>query len=111
MSRLMTILILCLPLSLFPFVAQAQMEIADPIVARIEAEGFFVTDIHRTWLGRILITAEDADHLREVVLNRTTGEILRDRLFSLPRPYRTDEAEPPAPPPSPDAPPSGPPGR
>lgn len=63
--------------------ALAGQEIADPVVARIEAEGYTVSDVRRTWLGRIVITARSATYLRETVLNRTSGEVLRDQLFPL----------------------------
>ncbi|MCA0873735.1 hypothetical protein LCL97_23125 [Seohaeicola saemankumensis] len=62
----------------------ASTDVADPVVARIEAEGFEVSNVRRTWLGRIVITAQDGRSLREVVLNRTTGAVLRDELFPLP---------------------------
>lgn len=34
--------------------------------------------VQRTWLGRIKVEAVSPRHAREVVINRTTGEILRD---------------------------------
>ncbi len=61
--------------------AQAQESVADDVIARIEAEGYSVDEVKRSWLGRIVITASDHDELREVVLNRTSGEILRDQRF------------------------------
>jgi len=60
---------------------QAQQSVADDVIARIEAEGFTVVEVKRSWLGRIVITASDQDDLREVVLNRTSGEVLRDQRF------------------------------
>lgn len=62
--------------------AQAQVSVADGVIARIEAEGFTVDEVKRSWLGRIVITASDQNELREVVLNRTSGEVLRDQRFS-----------------------------
>lgn len=40
-----------------------------------------MTEVKRTWLGRILIIAESATQLREIVLNRKTGQILHDRTY------------------------------
>jgi hypothetical protein len=62
----------------------AQQNVADPAIARIEAEGYVVSDIRRTWLGRIAITAKNGQSLREIVLNRTTGAVLSDQLFAMP---------------------------
>lgn len=107
--------------------AEAQTTLADPVIARIEAEGFTVSEVSRTWLGRILIVAEDQTSLREVVLNRTTGEIMRDRRFprdalppepifqpdnqpdASPAPVSTQPSPVPPPPPPPSDPPSPPP--
>ncbi|MCF6231751.1 MAG: hypothetical protein L3J36_01425 [Rhodobacteraceae bacterium] len=54
------------------------------IVTRIQDEGYMVTKITRTWLGRILVVAHNDKFLREVVVNRRSGDILRDSLFYLP---------------------------
>lgn len=61
--------------------ADAQISVADDVIARIEADGYTVTDVTRSWFGRIVITAKNNTDLREVVLNRTSGEILRDQIF------------------------------
>ncbi len=61
--------------------ATAQTQVADPVVEELEAQGYLVTEIERTWLGRILITARNDTYLREVVLNRVTGDVLSDRAF------------------------------
>ncbi len=63
--------------------AAAEPEVADPVVALIEHQGYTVSEISRTWLGRILITAKNGTYLREIALNRATGQILRDRPFPL----------------------------
>lgn len=63
--------------------AIAQPDVAEPVVSRIEEQGYSVTEISRTWLGRILITAQNETHLREVVLNRVTGQVLSDKAFPL----------------------------
>ena len=79
-------LALGLTLALAPVQAQAQVltqaDRVQSVIAQLEAEGYQVTGVRRSWLGRIIITALDADSdLREVVLNRASGEILRDRVF------------------------------
>jgi len=88
--------------------AIAQVTAPPGIVAAIEADGYTITRITRSLLGRIIITARGSTGLREVVINRQTGEILRDQLFLFDRlnrlaPRRGDTGRPgPAP--------SGPPG-
>lgn len=64
----------------------AQADVSDPVVQMVEKQGYTVTEVTRTWLGRILITAQDGTNLREVVLNRRNGQILRDQLFPLAEP-------------------------
>ncbi|MEP1698031.1 MAG: hypothetical protein ABJJ69_15950 [Paracoccaceae bacterium] len=61
--------------------AHAQVSVADDVVARIQAEGYTVTNVRRSWLGRIVITANNKTDIREVVLNRTSGAVLRDQSF------------------------------
>ena len=74
-----------LALALFLWAApqplRAETDFLAPVLSRLEAEGFTITEVRRTWLGRILVTATDSQNLREVVLNRHNGEVLRDRLF------------------------------
>ncbi len=50
----------------------------DEAKAMLQAEGFVVIDIHRTWLGRIVITAEGEAGTREIVLHPYDGQVLRD---------------------------------
>lgn len=50
----------------------------DQIVAQLKAQGFQKIEVETTWLGRARIEARRADFTREIVLNPTTGEILRD---------------------------------
>lgn len=61
--------------------AFAQGSVADKVIAWIVADGYTVTDVKRSWLGRIVITAKNNINLREVVLNRISGEVLRDQRF------------------------------
>ncbi|UZD89612.1 PepSY domain-containing protein [Cognatishimia activa] len=52
----------------------------DRIVSQLRAEGYTSIEMERTWLGRIRIEAEKGDVDREIVINRSTGEVLRDYL-------------------------------
>ncbi|MEP5761071.1 MAG: hypothetical protein ABJ327_17500 [Litoreibacter sp.] len=61
--------------------AIAQVSVADGVVAQLQTNGYTVTEVRRSWLGRIVITAKSGEGLREIVLNRTSGEILRDQTF------------------------------
>lgn len=106
MPRLTSTVLLMLLLAHQPALAETP-DIAQPVVSRLQTEGYSVTEVSRTWLGRILITATTPGHLREIVLNRTTGEVLRDRVFPL-RSSDGSTETPPSPPvgtdpqPSPD---------
>lgn len=68
--------------------AAAQETDVSDVVRTLRAEGFQVTRIGRTWLGRIRIEAKDEDTLREVILSRSTGEILQDATFPGEKPPR-----------------------
>lgn len=74
-----------------PASAQTGGSVADPVIRTLTEEGYTVTDVSRTWLGRILITARNARYLREVALDRRTGAILGDQRF-----MRTETGAPPA---------------
>ena len=50
----------------------------DIVTASLHAQGFEITLVHWTLLGRIRIIAVSADIRREIVINPNTGEILRD---------------------------------
>lgn len=52
--------------------------ISDQVVANLQAQGFEVVQMDRTWLGRMWILARSETVQREVVFNPGTGEILRD---------------------------------
>ena len=70
------VLVLALILgSVLPGFADA---ITDRVIANLNAQGFEVVRITRTWLGRMWILAESKDVRREIVFNPATGEILRD---------------------------------
>lgn len=51
---------------------------ADQIVAQLSDQGFADIEVERTWLGRTRILAERGGAQREIILNASTGEILRD---------------------------------
>ena len=55
-------------------------EFEDSLVAQLTKQGYTSFSISRTWLGRTRIVAMNATHRREIILNRHTGEILRDYL-------------------------------
>ena len=50
----------------------------DRVRSQIETQGFTITEMHRTWLGRVRITAVNSQFEREIVFRPATGEILRD---------------------------------
>lgn len=55
--------------------AQPRVEI---IVNQLRQQGYEEISVSRTWLGRIRIEAERGGREREIIINRRTGEILRD---------------------------------
>jgi hypothetical protein len=59
-------------------------EPADAVVARLQAEGYTVRTVEQTLLGRIRIEAVKDGQRREVVVDRATGEILRDYVDETP---------------------------
>lgn len=59
-------------------VPAAAREIERDVAARLGREGFRITSRSRTWLGRVRIEATKGGLLREIVLDPSTGEILRD---------------------------------
>lgn len=63
--------------------ATAAPDVAKPVIEQIEQQGYSVTEVSWTWLGRILISAKNETSLREVVLNRITGQVVSDRAFPL----------------------------
>lgn len=48
------------------------------LVEELNVSGFTYIEIHRTFLGRARIIAYSATEMREVIMNPTTGEVLRD---------------------------------
>jgi hypothetical protein len=55
--------------------------VADPlneIATELRQQGYQITEVRRTWLGRIQVTAETRNVRREIVFDRVTGEVRRD---------------------------------
>jgi len=82
-------------LLLAPVPALAQNDMIAEVITRIEANGYTVTDVRRSWLGRTVITATNENGLREIVLNRTSGAVMRDQKFPNERP-RAENSPPPS---------------
>lgn len=58
--------------------AKTPASIQAQYIARLEKQGFEVIEVERTWLGRLRFWASADGVERELVVNRKTGEILRD---------------------------------
>lgn len=54
----------------------------DQILAQLRAQGFENIEVETTWLGRARIAAVRGGVNREIVVNPTTGEVLRDLWLS-----------------------------
>jgi hypothetical protein len=50
----------------------------DQIVKQLHTQGYTTISVERTWLGRTRILASNPEAQREIIVNPTTGEILRD---------------------------------
>lgn len=59
-------------------VPAAARNVESDVADRLAREGFRITRRSRTWLGRVRIEAARGKQQREIVLDPTTGEILRD---------------------------------
>ncbi|RED14121.1 hypothetical protein [Pontivivens insulae] len=53
-------------------------DLADQAALQLEQQGYTVIESHRTLLGRLRIVAESEQGTRELVIDRTSGAILRD---------------------------------
>ncbi len=56
----------------------AILQTVQDLIDQLTADGFTYIEISRTFLGRAHIIAYSATEIREIVINPTTGEILRD---------------------------------
>lgn len=61
--------------------AQAQFDVAKPIIQDLVNDGYKVSTVRRTLLGRILVIAKKGALVREVVINRRSGRVLHDHIF------------------------------
>ncbi|WP_413876730.1 hypothetical protein [Albidovulum sp.] len=59
-------------------VPAAARDVESDVETRLAREGFRITGRSRTWLGRVRIEATRGRLQREIVLDPSTGEILRD---------------------------------
>lgn len=50
------------------------------VIGMLESAGYRVKGMKTTLLGRVKILAQNREHLREVVVSRSTGEIKSDRI-------------------------------
>jgi hypothetical protein len=48
------------------------------VVQMLDQSGYRIISINRTFLNRIRIRAESAEHLREIIFSPSSGEIMRD---------------------------------
>lgn len=78
-----------------PLAAQTAPPVAAAVVDRLAAEGYGVVEARRSWFGRLIILATRDGVLREIVINRSTGAVLSDRLFNagVTAPARTGEPD------------------
>ena len=81
-----------------PMAAMAEpKQVSDPWVKQLKRDGYGDIRIERTFLGRVRIVAERNEVQREIVLNRSTGEVLRDYSkdeeggFRLPAAFEDDD--------------------
>ncbi len=51
---------------------------SDDIVRQLKKGGYSIVDVSRTFLGRVRILASRKGGRREIIVNPSTGEILRD---------------------------------
>ena len=56
----------------------AAADVTESAVDFLRAQGYEVREIERTWLGRVRIEATRDGYRREMILNPSTGEVLRD---------------------------------
>lgn len=61
--------------------AQARTEAQ--VVAALELQGYEISAIRHSLLGRVVVTAQNQVHVRQVVMSRGTGEILSDQIVDL----------------------------
>jgi len=82
-----------------PLPVMAQTSELDAIIEKLKTQNYAEIRVRRTLLGRIRVTARGVNGRREIVLNPSTGAVLRDhsRLSRSPRPPVPDASTPQAP--------------
>lgn len=65
-----------------PILMIAQQTYLD-VVGMLENTGYRVLNMKSTFLGRVRIRAMNREHVREVVVSRSTGEIKSDRIIQM----------------------------
>ena len=63
------------------------------LARQLEAQGFSVTEIRRTLLGRVRVVATRGGQTREIVVDPRNGAILRDFTSGGVRPVLSDDRE------------------
>lgn len=53
------------------------------MVTLLRRSGYTVVEVRRTMLGRLRIRAQNGQHMREIVISRSTGEIKRDAVIEV----------------------------
>ena len=56
------------------------MQAVKDLLQELAAEGYTYIEVGRTFLGRADIKAYNGEQMREIVMNATTGEIMRDMM-------------------------------
>ena len=72
--------------AMFVLAAQSYVD----VIEMLESAGYRVNGMKTTFLGRVKIQAQNRQHLREVVVSRSTGEIKSDRII---RTFREEGGE------------------
>jgi hypothetical protein len=87
--------------SQFPELADIPLEHVDKsprwryleVLSALDRDGYNIVSVEETFLGRIRIRAANKFHLREIVVSRASGQILRDAIVTQ---YQPLPPEPPA---------------
>lgn len=56
----------------------AELQVVQDLIEELKAEGFVYFEIRRTFLGRARIIAYSDTEIREIIINPSTSEVLRD---------------------------------
>ena len=78
-SRGVVALLVASALAAAPAAAQSRYDQAvESVRSQLDAQGYTVSDVGRTLLGHVRVTARKEDRRRELVFDLRTGEVLRD---------------------------------